>query len=80
MEKLPRDRVAVGAKKVLKALEAGQVVRVYAALDAEGFVNRRVLSFCDEHRVPVTDVPTMKQIGEACGIDVGAACCALLRG
>ena len=80
MEKLPKERVAVGAKKVVRALEAGQAMRVYAALDAEGFVNRRVLTLCREKNIPVVDVPTMKQIGEACEIDVGAACCALLRG
>ena len=79
LEKLPKDKVAVGAKQVLKAIEAGRAHRVYAAIDAEGFVNRRVLALCREKNLPVIDSYTMKQLGEACQIEVGAACCCLLR-
>ena len=37
-------------------------------------------SLCSGKDVPVTKVPSMKELGAACGISVGASVAALLRG
>jgi len=37
------------------------------------------MALCAQRGIPVTAVPTMKQLGEACGISVGSAVAALLK-
>ena len=69
----------VGAKQVLKAVEAGEAVRVFIASDADVFVTRRVYDACREKGVQVTEVPSMRELGEACGVQVKAAAAAVKR-
>ena len=63
----------VGTKQVLRALKAGTLRRVYVANDADTFLFQRVILAAEAARVPVTRVPTMKELGQACGVDIGAA-------
>ena len=70
---------AVGAKQVLRAIQAGQVAKVYIATDADIFVTRRVYDVCREKNIPCVEVPSMKALGEACGVQVRAAAAAMLR-
>ena len=69
----------VGAKQVLRAVEAGEVSRVFIATDADVFVTRRVYDACRERNIEVTEVPSMKALGEACGVQVKAAVAAIRR-
>lgn len=69
----------VGTKQTSKAIEAGLAQMVFIAKDAEDRVTKPLLQKCKENNVEVTYVDTMKQLGEACGIDVGAASAALLK-
>lgn len=69
----------VGLKQTQRALEKGRVRRVYLANDAETHVRRPVLEWCDKHSVECIEVPTMKELGKACGIEVGTAVAALLN-
>jgi large subunit ribosomal protein L7A len=62
-----------GAKQALKAVEAGSVREVFIAKDADPRVTSKMVSQCRKLSVPVTYVESMKQLGKACGIDVGAA-------
>ncbi len=64
----------VGTKQVLKALAAGELERVYLAMDAEPFLLNKLKAACVEHGVQAEEVPTMKELGQQCKIDVGAAC------
>lgn len=64
----------VGSKQVLKAIAAGQLVRVYLAEDADAFITQKILQACVQHGVVTVRIPTMRELGEACEIDVGAAC------
>ena len=72
------DRV-VGAKQVLRALKAGEVKRVFIATEADVFVTRPVYDLCRETKIPVTEVQSMKALGEACGVEVKAAVAAVKR-
>lgn len=69
----------VGLKQTQRALEKGRVRRVYLAEDAETHVRRPVLEWCENHNVECVGVPTMKELGKACGIEVGTAIAAILQ-
>lgn len=64
----------VGMKQVLRALEADEV-----AADAETRIRERVEAACAAHAVEVRHVPSMRELGRMCGIDVGAACAGEMR-
>lgn len=68
----------VGVKQTLRALEKGSVHRVYIAKDAENHVLRPIAEQCRVQGIEVLEVPTMTELGKACGIEVGAAVVALL--
>ncbi len=69
------DKV-VGVKQTRKSLKDGVAVRVFVADDAEMRVIRPIIELCSDSGVELVNVPTMAQLGAACGIEVGAACAA----
>lgn len=76
---LQKAEKVVGAKQVLRAVAANSVKSVYIATDADVFVSRPVYDLCREKNVPVVEVPSMKALGEACGLQVKAAVAAVKR-
>lgn len=68
----------VGIKQTQRALEKGNVKKVYVAQDADHHVLRPVLDLCRGQGIQVLEVPTMIELGKACGIEVGAAVAAVL--
>ena len=71
------DRV-IGLKQVRKAVESGRATRVFLADDADTRVTEPIACLCDEQGVAVEHVATMKELGKAASIDVGAAAAALI--
>ena len=71
------DRV-IGLKQVRKAVESGRASLVFLADDADARVTEPIASLCDEQGVAVEHVATMKELGQAASIDVGAAAAALI--
>lgn len=69
----------VGTGEVLKVLRAGNASRVFVAKDAMQNVIEPVLRLCEKKKVEVLQAESMKALGAACGIHVGAASAALLR-
>ena len=69
----------VGAKQVRRAVESGKALRVFLAGDADPKVTDPVAALCEETGIPVEGGLSMKELGEACGIAVGAAVAALVR-
>ena len=69
----------VGAKQVRRALENGTAARLYIARDADPTLLQPLVQKSVNLRIPVEQVPTMKQLGAQCGIAVGAAIAALLK-
>ena len=67
----------IGTKQTVKALNAGKVKELIVAKDADVKVTSKVLEAAEGKNVPVTYVDSMKKLGKACGIDVGAATVAL---
>ena len=69
----------VGAKQVRRALEKGSVARLYIAQDADPALLQPLVQKAVNAGVRVEQIASMKQLGEACGIAVGAAVAALLK-
>lgn len=80
IDDLPVGKRIVGTKQVIKAAESGIPIRcVYVAEDADENVKNRILTACGQNRVDVEVTSCMELLGKACGIDVGAACVALVE-
>lgn len=69
----------VGVKQVKRALDSGKAARVYVAADADPRVTEPLEALCAEQGVALERVPTMRELGSACGIAVGSAAAALLK-
>ena len=73
------DSLKVGIKQASKALMGNRVKARYIAKDAEQHVTRRIMELADENNVPIIMVESMKELGKACKIDVGAATAVVLK-
>lgn len=78
LEELKTAEKVVGIKQLRKALDAGNVKKVFIADDADPNLTVPVAERCRQQSVAVVSVPTMKQLGAACSISVGAAVAAIL--
>ena len=67
-----------GAKQVTRARKNGSVRLVFLAQDADPRVTDPVALLCQEQGVETETVPTMTELGAACGIAVGSAVAAIL--
>ena len=76
---MTRHRVVVGAKQLRKALLSGSAQQVYLAKNADPALTEPLEALCQEHNVPFTWVKSMTELGQACGIEVGAAAAATLK-
>jgi len=76
--RLARKRT-IGTNQTTKALLHTTVKQLYVAKDAETRVVAPIVSMAQERGVPVEWVDTMRQLGKACGIEVGAATAAIIE-
>jgi large subunit ribosomal protein L7A len=65
--------VVIGTKQTTKAVENGKAVEVFVAEDADPRIVSRIVQLCSHKGVKLTKVDTMRNLGKACGIEVGAA-------
>ncbi len=79
LSKLSESSKVVGAKQTKRALSGGTAVAVYLADDADPRVTEAIRELCVQQNVPTHDVPSMKELGQVCGIAVGAAVAALVQ-
>ena len=78
LSQLENSAKVVGAKQTKRALRDGKAARVYLAKDADPMLTEPVEALSMEHQVEVEWISTMKDLGNACGIAVGAAVAAML--
>lgn len=76
LEDLRRGKAVVGIKQLKKALVSGKVNRVYLAEDADPALTEPIAEICQRSHIECAWVSSMKDLGIACGIDVGAAAAA----
>ena len=71
------SQTIIGTKQAVKAMHAGQVTEVFVALDADNWVTDPAILLAKEIGIPVHLVESKKELGKACGIQVGAAVIAI---
>ena len=69
----------IGTKQTVKAVQLGHAKTVFIAEDAEPHVSQPLVALCKEKEVDIVWVKSMHELGEACGIDVGAASAAIIK-
>ncbi len=79
LEELQTKQKVVGLKQLRKALTEGRAAKVFLAQDADPKLLGPIREACEGGGVPMEEVPTMAELGKACGIEVGAAVAGLLK-
>jgi len=79
LESLKNSKKAIGVKQAVKAVENGIAKVVFIARDADEKVVAPVKQQCADKSVEVIYVESMKQLGKACGIEVGASAACILK-
>ncbi|MDD2283110.1 MAG: ribosomal L7Ae/L30e/S12e/Gadd45 family protein [Eubacteriales bacterium] len=71
--------LSVGTKQTKLAIEKGEAVKVFIAGDADAKLVEPIAELCRELEIPLVSVVSMRELGKACGIQVGAAAAAMVR-
>ncbi|MBX5435864.1 MAG: ribosomal L7Ae/L30e/S12e/Gadd45 family protein [Alicyclobacillaceae bacterium] len=69
----------IGSNQTTKALQQMTAKHVYVAKDADERVVHPIVSLAQNQGVTIEWVESMKQLGKACGIGVGAAAAAIIE-
>lgn len=73
------DRLKIGLKQSLRALHENLAKTVYIAKDADAALTEELVELSKARQVPVVFAESMKELGKACQIDVGAATAVVLK-
>ena len=79
LEKLKNGSKVVGTRRLLRAIRSGEIAEAYIAQDADLYIVRQVRQACNEAGVRMVEVPTMKDLGQACGVEVKTASAGLKK-
>ncbi len=79
-ERLKTAQKVTGVRQVTRALRNDKTACVYLAENADPRVREPIAHLARELSVPVIAVETMEALGSACGIAVGSAVAAILKG
>lgn len=78
LPELVGKKTVVGAKQLRKALNSGRAKKVYLAQNADPAITEPLEALCQLKSVEYAWVKSMTDLGNACGIEVGAAAAAAL--
>ena len=79
LSELKTRRRLVGIKQIRKAIEARTVEKIFLADDADPAITAPVAREAAQAGVTCVRVATMRELGQACAIDVGASAAAILK-
>jgi len=79
LESIKSSKKTIGIRQSMKAVENGLADVVYIAKDADEKVVRGIKELCNTNSIEIVYIDTMKQLGKACGIEVGAAVACILK-
>ena len=71
------EKIVIGYKQVLKALKNSLCEKIFIAEDCSASMSDAILDLSGD--IPVARVPSMRELGKDCGIDVSASCAAIIR-
>mgnify|MGYP001407043649 CR=1 FL=1 len=72
-------KIKVGTKQTTKALQSGACKEIIIAQDADEKIVTDLKKLAEEQNVPVYYVDSMKKLGQAARIQVGAAVVAIIE-
>lgn len=78
-EELENADKTVGVKQTAKAAQKDLLECVYLAMDADKRIIRELEETCKIKNIPLKYAESMKQLGKACGIEVGASAAGILK-
>ncbi|UUZ82136.1 ribosomal L7Ae/L30e/S12e/Gadd45 family protein [Paenibacillus sp. P26] len=70
-------KITIGTKQATRIVEQGKAAEVFVAKDADPRITIKMINLCKKMGVKITYVDSMKLLGKACGIEVGAAMAAV---
>jgi large subunit ribosomal protein L7A len=76
--KMPGKKV-IGAKQTLKAIKNGTATIVYVAEDADQKVIQPIVEASRLGNLELVYIPTIRELGKMCDIDVGAATACIIK-
>ena len=69
--------IIVGARQTAKAIKKREVKEIYVATDADQKITDEIIALAEAYDVPYQEVDSMKDLGTACGIEVGTSTAAI---
>lgn len=79
ISELERKSLKIGFKEVMSNLTQNRVERIMIANDCDDKIKIPVFEMAEKAGLKPEFVETMRELGKACGIDVGASCAAILK-
>lgn len=79
LEKLKNGSKVVGTRRLIRAIQAGEIAEAYVARDADLYIVRQVREACNQAGVRMVEVDTMVQLGQACSVEVKTASAGLKK-
>ena len=79
LPKIDKNKVIAGAKQLRKAIAKGTVKYVCLAKNADPAITEPLAQQCKAQGITCIWVSSMQELGNACGIDVGAAAAAVIN-
>ncbi|MGE4283498.1 MAG: L7Ae/L30e/S12e/Gadd45 family ribosomal protein [Clostridia bacterium] len=79
LDELKNAKRIVGIKQAVKAVQGGKVKKAFIAEDADEKVTSHFIELCDNHSIEIEYVSSMKELGKACDISVGAAVAVIIE-
>lgn len=74
-----KSKLRVGYKQAIKVMKESKAEKIFLAEDCDGHIKGSIEELANQVNVPVCCVPTMKELGSMCSIDVGASCAAVVK-
>lgn len=74
-----QNKLIIGTKQSSRTINDSKAKTLFVAKDCEQHVIRSIVESAKERGVQIVYVESMKKLGEACGIDVGAATAVILK-
>ena len=78
LTELQNSKKVVGFKQVLRSIEDGTAKKVFLAKYVSPDIYDKIVELCKEKNIDVVFADSMKQLGNACKIDVSAAVAAII--
>lgn len=72
-----KNEIKIGFKEVMHLISENKAGKIFVAEDCEDSFKAKIAEAAGG--VAVETVPTMRELGKMCGIDVGASCAAVIR-